>query len=75
VPGGSRRLRVDPLDRIHPPQDARSRRSLTLDALEPRARPEVRAIGIESLAGERLMGLEPTTFCMAIVCDFRITAG
>jgi hypothetical protein len=21
---------------------------------------------------KRLMGLEPTTFCMAIVCDFRI---
>jgi hypothetical protein len=23
---------------------------------------------------KRLMGLEPTTFCMAIVCDFRINA-
>src|SRR3954451_7242228 len=23
---------------------------------------------------KRLMGLEPTTFCMAIVCDFRIIA-
>src|SRR3954471_6965773 len=23
---------------------------------------------------KRLMGLEPTTFCMAIVCDFRVNA-
>ena len=23
---------------------------------------------------KRLMGLEPTTFCMAIICDFRIIA-
>ena len=23
---------------------------------------------------KRLMGLEPTTFCMAIVCDFRMNA-
>jgi hypothetical protein len=35
---------------------------------------EVKNPGTCRVFRERLMGLEPTTFCMAIVCDFRINA-
>jgi hypothetical protein len=38
-------------------------------AIHEKARSQERA------SRKRLMGLEPTTFCMATVCEFRINAG